>query len=78
MPNSYNTLEDYHQYCYFWATLEQFLEQRFNPNPWIFESAYQPHPKENRYVVTFRNFDNSQHLIVDCDPSRQGDPFHIQ
>lgn len=75
MPNYYNTLVDYQRYCYFWGELERRLNTMFSPNPWIFESAYQPEPEKQRFIIQFRNFDSSQHYVVEYDHSLQGDPY---
>lgn len=61
----YETLDDYHYYCYFWGELDHRMNERFHPNPWLFKIAYQPLPEEH-YVVVFRNFDSSKEYIVSC------------
>lgn len=72
MPQYFDTLEDYQSNCSFWGELERRLDAMFTPNPWIFQFAYQPDPNVQRYVITFRNFDNSDHYTVEFDPSIPG------
>lgn len=77
MPNYYNTLVDYQKYCYFGGELEQRLNAMFHPNPWIFESAYQPEAEKQRFIIRFRNFDGSQHYMVEYNSSLQGGPYRF-
>ncbi len=64
MPIYCQTEDEYHYHCYFWGTLARIMDARYAPNPWLFDSAYQIGPRENRWAITFRNFDGSAHLAV--------------
>jgi len=35
----YETLEAYQYFCWFWGELERRMNERFHPNPQIFEIA---------------------------------------
>ena len=62
MPEFFNTLDDYERGCPFWAEISLILKEKYDPNPWIFKSAYRPYPQRHYYVLTFRNFDGSEEL----------------
>lgn len=66
MPyENYLTEDEFHDSCVFWARVENEIASRYNPNPWLFQSGCRPEPQENRYVFTYRNFDDSAHLTVE-------------
>lgn len=77
MPNYYDNPDDYQRYCPFWGALEQHMSTMFQPNPWLFESAYQPIPGKQRFFITFRNFDRSDHYTVEYDHNLPGDHFRF-
>lgn len=77
MPNFYDNIDDYEYNCQFWGSLNRRLREMYQPNPWIFESAYQPMASRQHFVITFRNFDRSRRLIVEYDPDFPGDEFRF-
>lgn len=62
MPRNYPSIEEFQTECVFWGDIEKRVAAKFTPNPWVFKSAYQPNPQETYYVVTYRNFDDSEEL----------------
>lgn len=47
----------------YWPDVEHLIAARYDPNPWLFKSLYQPELKEQRYMLTYRNFDGSKELV---------------
>ena len=60
MPTYYATEEEFRRDCSFWTTIEQRINQAYQPNPWIFDHGYRPIPQKERYLLTYRNFDRSE------------------
>lgn len=67
MPEYYCSLEKYQEHCLFWGDLEQCLNKKFKPNPWLFKCGQEVLPGGKKYAITFKNFDDSKHLHVTVD-----------
>lgn len=67
MPEAYYCEEQYKESCFCWAEIAAEMNQRFQPNPWVFKYGYRPWRDEMRFIVTFRNFDNSLEITADYD-----------
>ena len=68
MPyENYLTESEFRFGCPFWPKVEKYLTHEFSPNPWIFCSGCRVMPQEFCYVLTYRNFDSSQELILTAE-----------
>lgn len=77
MPEYFQTLEELQQSCSFVVMAENYLANRFDPNPWIFDGAYRPNPNEQRYVIRYRNFDRSQHVLLTASHKDGSTQIHL-
>ena len=65
MSTAYLTEEEYLENCFLWASINEELNSRYSPNPWRFHICFRPYPQEARFVVVFRNFEQTRELTVD-------------
>ena len=72
MPEFYSTIEEYQYGCPYWGHISLEMDARYKPNPWAFKSGYRPDPNKNEFVVVFRNFDNTEQLVISCVPTPDG------
>ncbi len=61
------TQDEYEFYCPFRGALNLDMNERYTPNPWIFQEAHQPDSQQQKFYVIFRNFDRTRELTVTCD-----------
>lgn len=65
MPfQTFFTEDEYQFYCPFWAHVNARLAELYQPNPWLFKSGYRLFPQDHQYLLTYRNFDDSQTITV--------------
>lgn len=73
MPyENYLTEEDFRSRCDFWGAIENKLNEKFQPNPWIFNVGYRLYPQTHEYALTYQTFDGSKHLSFFVAYDRSG------
>lgn len=64
MPIIMNTMEEYENECFLWATINEKINKAYSPNPWLFKIGYKMWQNTNDFTIIFRNFDDTRLMTV--------------